>query len=491
MPTTTTLSYLPSAPPTAVDTFVVLGPNQALSRFEALQPYLPQGLDPATWTEMLQRAGRGGDAGSSTSTYVGRTRLVLAVLPEARSRHLSAAQAWATSALVKPANSRSASSILVLGDASSFRAQISAISRAFPLYSRKDAAKSGRRRVSVACFEPGKGAFHDLEASGTAAVGEAVRYAASLVDQPCSELNVSAFVKEARDWAQAVGDPRLTIQVLQGEAELKAERMGGIWGVGKAANDPPALVTLTWTPDGAEKRIALVGKGVVYDTGGLSLKGKDHMAGMKGDMGGAAATFGALRALVAQGFEGAIVDCVLCLAENAVGPDSVRPDDILELRSGKTVEVNNTDAEGRLCLGDGVAWAASRGADVILDAATLTGAALVATGRTVAAIYTPDEALEDALREAGHASGDNVFPLLYAPQLHARQFKSQVADMKNSAKDRADAQSSTAGWFVQQHLPSGGSARWAHIDIAGPAWDSQNRGTGFGVALLVEICQGL
>ncbi len=489
MPTTTTLTYLSCAPRTDVDTFLVLGPYSSLLPFDDLAQHLPVGLDKATWAEMLQRAGRGGDTGASTSTYLGRTRLVLAVLPEAGSRHLSPARAWATTGLVKPANSRSSSSVLILGPPASAQGQVVAAARAFPLYSRKDEARTGRRRVSLACLDTTDGSFHDL--TRLSALAEAVREAARLVDRPTSELNVSAFVKEATDWVASVGDARLTVEVHQGQVALEAQGLGGIWGVGKAATDPPALVCLSWTPEGADQRIALVGKGVVYDTGGLSLKGKDHMPGMKGDMGGAAATFAAMQALVAQGYDKAVLHCVLCLAENAVGPESVRPDDILKMHSGKTVEVNNTDAEGRLCLADGVSWAAGRGADIVIDAATLTGAALVTSGRVVAAIYTPDEDLERALVQAGHTSGDNVFPLLYAPQLHAQQFKSQVADLRNSAKDRANAQSSTAAWFIEQHLPADSQARWAHVDIAGPGWDSHNRGTGFGAALLTQLCWDL
>ena len=490
MPTTTTLNYLSAAPPADVDTFLVLGPRAFLDRFDALSAWLPSGLDPATWTEMLQRAGRGGNRGATASTYLGRTRLVVAVLPDKGSRHMSPAKCWATPALVKTANSRSSSSLLVLGELGTLDAQVAAAARAFPLYSRKDESKNGRRSVNIAALSDlDHGRFHDLTQS--AIVAEAVRRAAQLVDMPTSELDVSAFVKTAQDWAEGLGDPRLQVEVHQGRVALGAQGMGGIWGVGKAATCPPALVSLTWTPEGAKGRIALVGKGVVYDTGGLSLKGKDHMPGMKGDMGGAAATLQAFRALVEQGYDKRVVECVLCLAENAMGPDSLRPDDILKMHSGKTVEVNNTDAEGRLCLADGVSWAARNGAELVLDLATLTGAALVATGRTVAAVYTPHEELETALVAAGRASGEDVFPLLYAPQLHAQQFKSQVADMRNSVKDRANAQASCAGWFIEQHLPSSSSAKWAHVDIAGPAWDGVNRGTGYGVGLVVQLCNAL
>jgi probable aminopeptidase NPEPL1 len=177
---------------------------------------------------------------------------------------------------------------------------------------------------------------------------------------------------------------------------------------------------------------------------------------------------------------------VLCLAENAVGPDSVRPDDVLTLYSGKTVEVNNTDAEGRLVLGDGVAWAVRRlDPSVIVDMATLTGAQMTATGRRHAAIICNDADLERRTLEAGRLSGDLAHPLPHCPEFFRKEFKSKIADMKNSVADRANAQSSCAAQFVHNHVAPW-TGPWLHVDIAGPA-SSMERATGYGVALLLTL----
>jgi probable aminopeptidase NPEPL1 len=213
------------------------------------------------------------------------------------------------------------------------------------------------------------------------------------------------------------------------------------------------------------------------------------MEGMKCDMGGAAAVLGAFRALV-QNRCPHKVSLVLCIAENAIGPGAFKPDDILTMHSGKTVEINNTDAEGRLLLGDGVSWAARKlKADVVFDAATLTGAQMIATGAQHGAVVTNDPKLESAMVAAGKESGDLVHPLPFAPELFQAEFKSPVADMRNSVKNRMNAQSSCAGQFVYSHL-EGTDVRWVHVDLAGPAFRNE-RGTGYGVALLHAAVQAL
>jgi probable aminopeptidase NPEPL1 len=231
--------------------------------------------------------------------------------------------------------------------------------------------------------------------------------------------------------------------------------------------------------------VALVGKGIVYDTGGLSLKVGGIMVNMKSDMGGAAAVLGAFAVLARAGGPDRI-HALLCLAENAVGPDSYRPDDILTMHSRKTVEINNTDAEGRLLLADGVSFAARNlKADVVIDVATLTGAALVTTGQAVSCAVSNRAELEAAAVEAGRRTGDLTHPILFLPELLKSEFASKVADMRNSVKDRMNAQSSCAAQFVYNHIEDL-DRPWLHLDIAGPAF-RDGRGTGYGVALLVEI----
>ena len=320
------------------------------------------------------------------------------------------------------------------------------------------------------------------EYARVAAVAEGIRLAASLFDMPPDVLHTDAFVDTAREVAQQVG---ASIEVIAGD-ELVEKGYGGLWGVGKAATHKPALAVLTWDPPGATETLAWVGKGIVYDTGGLSIKTKTGMPGMKGDMGGAGAVLGAFQAAATRQAKQRI-HALLCLAENSVGPDSTRPDDILDMYSGKTVEVNNTDAEGRLVLADGVAHATKHlSPDVVVDMATLTGAQLMATGKRHAALVCNDDELEARAVAAGKVSGDLTHPLPYVPEFFRKEFKSEIADLKNSVKDRMNAQSSCAGQFVAEHLVEHDGA-WLHIDLAGPAGYDNGRGTGYGVALLAEL----
>ena len=215
--------------------------------------------------------------------------------------------------------------------------------------------------------------------------------------------------------------------------------------------------------------------------------------GMKADMGGAAAVLGAFLVLLESGTPHK-TSLILCLAENAVSAPAYKPDDILTLHSGRTVEINNTDAEGRLLLGDGVSWAARelKATDVI-NAATLTGAQLISTGLVHAAIVSNDAELEATALAAGRASGDLGHPLPFAPELFQSEFRSPIADMRNSVANRMNAQSSCAAQFVYAHLsgaPGASRRRWCHIDLAGPAFP-KDRGTGFGVALISELVRTL
>jgi probable aminopeptidase NPEPL1 len=313
-----------------------------------------------------------------------------------------------------------------------------------------------------------------------------LRDAARMVDTPPTELDPAGFQKDA--WRLVRGLPGVTKRAIIGDKLLEAG-LGGIHGVGRCALSPPRLLILSYKPRNAKGHVALVGKGVTYDTGGLSLKVGGGMVGMKGDMGGAAAVLGAFRTLASSGIKKR-VSALLCIAENAIGPDAFKNDDILDLHSGLRVEINNTDAEGRLVLADGVSYAARKlKADTIIDAATLTGAQLVATGRLHAGLLSDDEDLENILVQAGRHTGELVHPLPYAPEFHRKEFASTVADMRNSVKDRMNAQSSCAGEFIRWQL-DGTKARWAHVDMAGPAMIA-GRGSGFGAALLAEAVRGL
>ena len=181
------------------------------------------------------------------------------------------------------------------------------------------------------------------------------------------------------------------------------------------------------------------------------------------------------------------ITAILCIAENSVGPMPHVPM-IVMTYSGRTVEINNTDAEGRLVMADGLAWVTKhRDPDYVVDMATLTGAQGVATGKLHAAIYCSSEQLENAAIQSGKHCGDLVHPLPYAPELYRKEFASSVADMRNSVKDRANAQASCAGQFLRNHINDYKGA-WLHVDMAGPAV-SGGLGTGFGVGLLLNIAK--
>ncbi len=472
----TTLHFVSSADLPSAPVFVLVGRAEVLSG-DVATAALPQGVDRAVWTRMLEAA-RPGETGATMSSWlVGDVEhLVAIVLPGPGSRHNAPSRPEALASLLRKAVPAGRDACVVVALAAPEHAVPStvAVARAFPTFRMK--SESDDRNITVALLGC------DDEPADLQRIADAVRFAGSLVDRPTSSLNVDAFVAEAEAVATRVG---ARIRVLRGDA-LREQGFGGLWGVGKAADCGPALVVLSHEPAGAKTATAWVGKGIVYDTGGLSIKGKDHMPGMKGDMGGAAAVLAAFGAAVEGGTDQCL-HAVLCLAENSVGPASLRPDDVITLYSGRTVEVNNTDAEGRLVLGDGVAFASrDLEADVVIDMATLTGAQLVATGKRHAAIACNDEELEARAVVAGRVSGDLVHPLVWVPEFHRREFLSEVADMKNSVKDRGNAQSSCAAWFVFEHLDRGWGGKWMHVDIAGPS-SADDRGTGFGVALLLEL----
>jgi probable aminopeptidase NPEPL1 len=419
--------------------------------------------------------------------------LVLGLLPEQPSRYVGPTRAFFVQELARRsglAAAKKAGVLLLLDDAEHWVANSTAVVRAFPLFSEKTSeegrgAKAGSASLTLCAAVVGGGPVQTDRWSRE--VLGATRAAARLVDMPPTVLNPSGFAKEAK--AMLRGVPGVRVREIVGP-KLLEEGLGGIHGVGRCAKSNPRMfIASLGSARSKGAHVCLVGKGITFDTGGLNLKGRTGMSGMKGDMGGAAAVLGAFRALAGSGFKGRVT-AILCLAENAIGPDAFKPDDILTLHSGKTVEINNTDAEGRLVLGDGVSYAATRlKADVILDAATLTGAQGVATGNAHAAIVSNDPDLERLMVDVGLSCGDLTHALPFAPELYQREFESKVADMKNSVKNRANAQCSCAAQFIYSHLPAQ-KLLWGHVDLASPA-HCEERGTGFGVPLLAELTRRL
>jgi probable aminopeptidase NPEPL1 len=435
-----------------------------------------------------------GDNGACGSTYAqgGKgtpKRLVAAVLPDTVSRHNSPVRTEAITNCIKTAGlaGKKVAVVLYLDEPDHYLGAAVAVARCFPLFDRKTGQNNGRGkpRVTIAAVtSDGTPARADATVKNTV---EAVRLAARLVDTPPEDMKTADVEKEARAAARGITGVRVTSIV--GD-KLLTKGLGGIHGVGRTAIVPPRLVVLDYKPARRSKRtVALVGKGIIYDTGGLSIKVGGHMSNMKCDMGGSAAVLGAFLVL-AKAKVPYRVCALLCLAENAVGPDSYRPDDILTFHSGKTVEINNTDAEGRLVLGDGVSWAGRvLKADVIIDAATLTGAALITTGEAVSCSMSNRGGLEQLSVESGRRTGDLTHPVLFMPEMQKCEFASKVADMRNSVKNRMNAQTSCAGQFIYNHIEDL-DIPWLHIDLAGPAF-RDGRGTGHGVALISEIARRL
>lgn len=445
---------------------------------------VPPAVGEAVWRQMV-RGTDAGDHGRLASTWTAGpiARVHAGILPEPCSRHNSPSRAWVIPSLVAGAGQKGPLGVvLCLDEAAHAAPALLAVARTFPTFQVGAPGRERDVRVLLLPRPDAVEALPPLRTLGLAA--DAVRRAAHDTDEPPDVLNCTAMVDRARDLATELG---ASCQVIRGEA-LREGGFGGLWGVGKAAAEPPALVVLTHDPPGARETVAWVGKGIVFDTGGLSIKAKTSMPGMKTDMAGAAAVLAAFAAAVRMGFAERLV-AVLCIAENAVGPGALRPDDVIVPYSGRSVEVNNTDAEGRLVLADGLAWVARHANPTrVIDLATLTGAQAVATGKRHAGIVTNDEALEARAVAAGRRSGDLVHPLPYVPEMLRAEFRSPIADMRNSVKDRNNAQPSCAAQFLANHLVAAGfDGPWLHVDMAAPVVGVSGRGTGYGVGLLLAL----
>ena len=455
-----------------------------VGRIDALQGARPDCLSEAVWAGLLKGL-KGGDLGATRSTFTGVTspaEVAVVALPETVARHASPARTHAIhQSLLSVTGGKGTLGIhVLLTDTAHAFASGLAVARAFSTFNRKskDNESEVERTVELMMSAAGETITPTQRMIASA---QSVRMAGHWVDAPCGDFNTDGFIEAARAVCEETG---AGLDLIQGE-ELLRQGYGGLWTVGKAAEGKPALAILKHEPEGAKRTIAWIGKGMVYDTGGLSLKISGGMVGMKNDMGGAAGVLGAFRAAVLSGAKDRIY-ALLCLAENAVDERAGRPDDIHQSYSGKTVEVNNTDAEGRLVMADGLAHATRHlDPDVVLDMATLTGAQLVATGRRHAALYCNDDDLEALAMRAGRSSGDLTHPLPYAPEFYKADYKSPIADLRNTTSDRMNASSASAGWFLSNHLVDY-DGPWIHVDIAGPV-GHKDRGTGFGVGLLMDM----
>jgi leucyl aminopeptidase len=316
----------------------------------------------------------------------------------------------------------------------------------------------------------------------------AVHWARDQVNTPPADLPPAVFADKAVAAAKEAG---VSVQVLD-EKALKKGGYGGILGVGQGSTRPPRLVRLSYSAGRGKPHLALVGKGITFDSGGLSLKPAAAMEWMKSDMGGAAAIIAAITAIARLGLD-VNVTAYAPMAENMPSGTAQRPSDVLTIYGGTTVEVMNTDAEGRLILADGIVRACEDEPDVLIDVATLTGAQLVALGSRTSGVMANNDDLRAAIVAAADAAGEQMWPMPLPVELRA-PMESTVADIKNMGDKYGGML--TAGMFLKEFVRDG--VRWAHLDIAGPAFNegtphgyTGKGGTGHAVRTLVRFAEDL
>jgi leucyl aminopeptidase len=320
------------------------------------------------------------------------------------------------------------------------------------------------------------------------AVADAVNFTRDLVNMPPNDLYPESFADELKSRARGTG---VRVAVTD-EKALEDKGYGGILGVGKGSARPPRLVRLTYNPPKARSHIALVGKGITFDSGGLSIKPAASMHTMKCDMSGAAAVAAATFAIAAMGLP-VRVTTYACLAENMPSGKATRPGDVLTMYGGKTVEVLNTDAEGRLVLADGITTASGAKPDLIVDVATLTGACVVALGTRVSGVFSNDDELLEQIPEIAESVGEQMWPLPIPDEMNDKVRTTKVADLSQHNPEPWGGALFAAA-FLREFVGEG--IAWAHLDIAGPAFNNESAfgytpkgGTGAAVRTLVALAE--
>lgn len=324
-------------------------------------------------------------------------------------------------------------------------------------------------------------------------VSNGASLARDLVNEPAGEMTPDKLLKTAKQIAQK---SNLISLKSFNKNELKKLGFGGIAAVSQGSHEDAHLIHLKYKPKEPDNRlsIALIGKGLTFDSGGLSIKPSDYMENMKTDMAGAAAVLGIFSILtqIKPAFE---VHGIIAACENMPGPQAIKPGDIIKIKNGKTVEILNTDAEGRLVLADALSYAVEQKIERIIDIATLTGACIAALGDDIAGIMGNNQKLIDDLIAAGKSAGEKIWQLPLEPT-YQKSLKSEIADLRNICKMKG-GHAITAALFLKQFV---GKTPWAHLDIAGPAWAEKPMNdytpagaAGFGVRTVIEylknICQ--
>jgi leucyl aminopeptidase len=350
------------------------------------------------------------------------------------------------------------------------------------------AAKAPRLKTAVILSPFARQTTATKAVERAATVAAAVNVARDWVNTPPGDLRPGDFADAITTHAGT--DVKVTVW---DEKRLAKERCGGILGVGRGSDSPPRLVTMTYEPAGAVAHLALVGKGITFDSGGLSIKPGASMQTMKLDMAGAAAIAAATVAIAKLGLPIRIT-AYACIAENMPSGGATRPGDVLHMRSGATVEVHNTDAEGRLVLADGLALAAETKPDRIVDVATLTGACVVALGSHTSGILGNDEAFGEVVFAASKSAGESMWPLPITEEMQGVVRSSSVADLRQH-NPKPYGGTLFAAAFLREFV---NDIPWAHLDIAGPSFNEGSAfdytpvgGTGTGVRTLVRLATEL
>jgi leucyl aminopeptidase len=297
-------------------------------------------------------------------------------------------------------------------------------------------------------------------------IGESQNFTRELVNEPSNRMTPTILAERARKMAAEVG---LKCEIYGGD-KIKEMKMGAFWSVAQGSDEPPALIVLRYEPAGAPAApvLGLVGKGVTFDTGGISIKPADGMEKMKYDMAGGAAMIGAMRGIALLKPKTKVI-AIICATENMPSGKAQKPGDVQIAMSGKSIEIINTDAEGRLVLADGLCYARQLGCTHLIDAATLTGAVVVALGQVNAGIFANDEALYDRFRRALEKGGEKFWRLPLDEE-YREVIKSNIADMVNSGGRYGGAV--TAAMFLKEFAEE---TPWLHLDIAGTAWTEENK----------------
>ena len=318
-------------------------------------------------------------------------------------------------------------------------------------------------------------------------LGESQNFTRELVNEPGNKMTPTNLAARAREMVESLNVPELKIEIHDGDF-IKEKKMGAFWSVSQGSDEPPALIVMTYSPAGAPEKpvLGLVGKGITFDSGGISIKPADGMEKMKYDMAGGAAMIGAMRAIALLKPKVKVIG-IVCASENMPSGKAQKPGDVQIAMSGKSIEIINTDAEGRLVLADGLYYARQLGCTHLIDAATLTGACVVALGMINAGVFSNNEEIFGKFAEALKRSGEKMWRLP-VDQEYQEMIKSGIADIVNSGGRWGGAV--TAAMFLKEFVDD---TPWIHLDIAGVAWMEENKSwiakgpSGVAVRSLVEF----